>query len=621
MLNSIRIVNWKGHDELSLNLKKGVNFITGPNGIGKTSILDAICFSLLGTIEFVGSYRGITYKNLIRNPNIDTEINLSLSVEDGDQYEIFRSLGSTRSAELKKNGRIITTRWQEVSDKVLELYNVSEFFFSRCIFLSEGDTYEYINRPPGDALAAHIERISGIDRMENLAKVFTNLKRKYHNEADNLRKEVTSVSVASERDKERLQSVLQELESLTQKRDTLLNEISEINKRQNALMSELSTTRKSLANILDIMKDWQEHFVPLDEKQDLVETVKEARQQIDRESVNISSEKKQISVEIGRATALIDSQKKILEIVQPLSEEPSIEVVCPVCKRPLTTSMTEDIIKESSDLMESLSLELTDLKVKADSSDKNERLNLEKSTILNKLESNIRILTEGGLSILSIESINKRIQMLENQVESINAELDKLNESVRQMDKPFTDTRIEQENLRKKTDPEKIDSVKQSLLSSTKIDLLSEVFNNALSDSLAEQRRIMLNPLTEELSKMWSRFLGRSVNVEMGNKFELRIIDKKYEKPFEFPQLSGGEKTALLILTQIVLCKYFSDSDFMLIDEPLEHLDSRNRWALINFLVQSCKKDFPEQLVVTTIEESFIREYLSDPSVQVISLD
>lgn len=620
MLNSIRIVNWKGHDELSLNLKKGVNFITGPNGIGKTSILDAICFSLLGTIEFVGSYRGITYKNLIRNPNIDTEINLSLSVENGDQYEIFRRLGSTRSAELKKNGRIIATRWQEVSDKVLELYNVSEFFFSRCIFLSEGDTYEYINRPPGDALAAHIERISGIDRMENLAKVFTNLKRKYHNEADNLRKEVASVSVASERDKERLQSVLQELESLTQKRDTLLNEISEINKRQNALMSELSTTRKSLANILDIMKEWQEHFVPLDEKQDLVETVTEARQQIDRESVNISSEKKQISGEIGRATALIDSQKKILEIVQPLSEEPSIEVVCPVCKRPLTTSMTEDIKKESSDLMESLSLELTDLKVKADSSDKNGRLNLEKSTILNKLESNIRILIEGGLSTLSIESINKRIQMLENQVESINAELDKLNESIRQMDKPLTDTRIEQENLRKKTDPEKIDSVKQSLLSSTKIDLLSEVFNNALSDSLAEQRRIMLNPLTEELSKMWSRFLGRSVNVEMGNKFELRIIDKKYEKPFEFPQLSGGEKTALLILTQIVLCKYFSDSDFMLIDEPLEHLDSRNRWALINFLVQSCKKGFPEQLVVTTIEESFLREYLSDPSVQVISL-
>ena len=251
MLNSIRIVNWKEHDELSLNLKKGVNFITGPNGSGKTSILDAICFSLLGTIEFVGSYRGITYKNLIRNPNIDTEINLSLSIEDGDQYEIFRRLGSTRSADLKKNGRTITTRWQEVSDRVLELYNVSESFFSRCIFLAEGDTYEYINRPPGDALAAHIERISGIDRMEDLAKVFTNLNRKYHNEADNLRKEVTSVSVASERDKERLQSVLQELGSLTQKRDTLLNEISEINKRQNALMSELSTTRKSLANILD----------------------------------------------------------------------------------------------------------------------------------------------------------------------------------------------------------------------------------------------------------------------------------------------------------------------------------------------------------------------------------
>ncbi len=58
----------------------------------------------------------------------------------------------------------------------------------------------------------------------------------------------------------------------------------------------------------------------------------------------------------------------------------------------------------------------------------------------------------------------------------------------------------------------------------------------------------------------------------------------------------------------------------MLIDEPLEHLDSTDQWSLINFLVQSCKRGFPKQLVITTIEEPFLRECLDDSDVQVTSL-
>ena len=117
-----------------------------------------------------------------------------------------------------------------------------------------------------------------------------------------------------------------------------------------------------------------------------------------------------------------------------------------------------------------------------------------------------------------------------------------------------------------------------------------------------------------------SQFMNTAVEVEMGDKCELSIIDKRYHAPFKFPQLSGGEKTALLILTHMLLCKHFSDSDFMLLDEPLEHLDARNRWALVNYLIQSCKRGAPEQLVVTTIEEPYIREYMEDPLVKVTRL-
>lgn len=62
MLHSIQISNWKGHDEFSLSFKEGVNFLTGPNGIGKTSILDAICFAFLGNFKHIGVYHDIDYK-------------------------------------------------------------------------------------------------------------------------------------------------------------------------------------------------------------------------------------------------------------------------------------------------------------------------------------------------------------------------------------------------------------------------------------------------------------------------------------------------------------------------------------------------------------------------------
>ena len=58
--------------------------------------------------------------------------------------------------------------------RVLELFNSSDDFLGRCVFLTEGDTYEYINKPPGEGLARHIEGVLGINRMEALLQSMEN---------------------------------------------------------------------------------------------------------------------------------------------------------------------------------------------------------------------------------------------------------------------------------------------------------------------------------------------------------------------------------------------------------------------------------------------------------------
>lgn len=620
MIHSLYIKNWKGHDELSISFRKGVNFITGPNGIGKTSILDAICFAFLGTLEFMGSYRGITYKNLIRDIDKDSEIRLSFSLPEDKGYEVIRKINGRRTAEIKENGKALETRWKEVTNRILDIYNAPEFFFNRCVFLSEGDTYEYINRPPGEALATHIEGVLGIIRMENVESIFERLSRKHHEGSNMLRSDIESALLLSEKDEYRIKEIDREKVSLEEKKAKIIKEISEMNKERNNLLIQIERLNKAIEEVSNIMIAWKKYFANFDLKTKPIEVVKDVRNRIDSEYIKISNEKANISKEIGGISALIDSMNKILDIIKPLSEGISFDVVCPVCKRPLTEHMVEEIEKESSEHIESLQSELMILKEKSNKNAKDERLSREKADILIEIESKIKNLIEKEPKTISEVEIGEKIKAIKDKIDGINREIDNVSGIVNQVEKDLISTEMEQKGIKEKTEPGKIDDKKKLLLSSTKIEIITQAFSEALSDSLAEQRKIMLTPLTQELSKMWSRFLGRSVKVEMGDKFEIIIMDEENGRLFKFPQLSGGEKTALLILTQILLCKHFSDSDFMLIDEPLEHLDSRNSWSLINFLVESCKRDFPKQLIVTTIEEPFLREYLENPIVNINSL-
>ena len=115
-------------------------------------------------------------------------------------------------------------------------------------------------------------------------------------------------------------------------------------------------------------------------------------------------------------------------------------------------------------------------------------------------------------------------------------------------------------------------------------------------------------------------FLRKEVEVYLNSDAQLVITDKTTGDMLQYPQLSGGEKTALLIFTQVLLCKHYSSAEFMLLDEPLEHLDSLNRWALIRFLVDTVKHGFPKQLIVTTVEESLLREYIDYDMVSITRL-
>ena len=110
-IKSIRIKNFKGIEDSSINFQPGFNIIKGENGKGKTSIIEAIAVGLGG---FIGGFSDVATRHFTKeeirkeweltgdgscNENYQTPTEVSLvSVINGENFEWTRSRSSVKSS-------------------------------------------------------------------------------------------------------------------------------------------------------------------------------------------------------------------------------------------------------------------------------------------------------------------------------------------------------------------------------------------------------------------------------------------------------------------------------------------------------------------------------------------
>ena len=148
---------------------------------------------------------------------------------------------------------------------------------------------------------------------------------------------------------------------------------------------------------------------------------------------------------------------------------------------------------------------------------------------------------------------------------------------------------------------------------------LNEIIDEAINNTLYEINLDYLEPITQKLTEIWDMIFNeedRNVSFDQN----LNPILKTKRNIISFNNLSGGEKTFLTIITRSLLMHQFSNIEFIVLDEPLEHLDIINRTQLIEFLQKFYSAKLTEQLIITTFEESLTRKLIDTEDVSILSL-
>ncbi len=626
MINKITLKNWKCHFNLPLTFKEGVNFIIGFNGIGKTAVLEAIIFGLIGRVRTKDKKEFIN----IDSPE-GTKVILNFK-QNNNQYQITREFNGVSKSKLVGKDIELTTE-DSILEFIEKIFNSDKVFLENILYSSEGETYKFLKLNQNQLLN-YLEQLIGIGKINDFKNLIKDLKKIFNNKRDDNRKLIETLKkfelkedIGDKFELEKKREVLkQRLDSIRNEKNRMEHELSDFRKTKDIDFSENYDYNKASSKIKELYEQTTELFSEIGFKQlNLQQLINNINQICNKnkgfidEIELIESNIQQLKEQKMQNNIKLAERNEIKEIINKLeiNFQVDIKVFCPLCKKSLRKDefikIHEDNVNEISKLEEEIQNNQETIQKKETNlrSLKNKVKSLEE--VLNSLEilSNI---DENRLKRIrnSIKEIDKKIELGEQRVMVLRKEQDEKEQKLLDVE----------QSLREYKAAEKVkDALKyeKKYKESIKGSLICDITINALDEVLENQRNINLNNLIIDIQEIWEAFFP----------YEERIlsIDNKYYPYFKkssseipFTNVSAGEKMILMILIKTLLLRKYTKIPFLILDEPLEHLNLENRINIINYLIDIHKKGLISQLIITTFEESLTRQYVTSEDINIISL-
>lgn len=450
-----------GGTKQEINFEHGLALINGQNGVGKSTIYEALCFCLFGK-----PYRDIKMSELINRKN---KKNLYTEVEfvknQQDTYKIIRSLKPNSVQIFKNNVEIDTLSSKKLNqdeiDKIIgidyslfkQIISLAVVYNKPFIALSTPDKRKIIEQVFnisifGEMLKINKKKISLIKPQIEMNERTSNI---LESNIDSMKSRYLQIETAKKNfDNDKKQNVIKIKNNLQDKKNSLseiLNDISKLTKdkdlicetefvslenykkerdRLNRDLTELQYDIKLNKNILEKNNKEEIEKEILEYKNDLERYKKE------KDGIEINKNIENHDKEINKLTKQITELEYENKIYKTKIDEMDKMSVCSKCNTVVTEEHKQKEISEFNKIINENEIKIVNLKnelkdIKDDKDKLNRYLQLENN--INELEKEIIKLES---KIKQIDDCEKMIEHNQGNINNINERLKFINDLIKQ---------------------------------------------------------------------------------------------------------------------------------------------------------------------------------------------
>lgn len=583
MIRRLQLTSWRAYEDLTLELGPGTTFVVAPNGIGKTSLIEAAGWALYG----VAAGRPV---EVVRKGAKKATASVNLELHDGRILTLRRDmpvkLAKTASvpAEATLDGAFISSDESErlLADSLMgELPFLARLTMLRTLSSGMAD-------PASLDLNHNLSRIFGIDGLQRVLSIIDQRRKSVAAEIKAARQvaapspaaiaalqtAATDARTESERAGEDHENALRAEHDA---QGYLIN-IAAYDKwvaEQDRRVQQLGDLASQAAIDADLLANLRRAHES--EEKDFAASLQELWQ---AEESRITATIEQASVRTGVLHARIETLRTAL------SELDSAQGQCPVCRRPLGVEDEQTARAEHEQELADLERELAAVDDTA--------LRAELTTTREKLRNLLPLLHRGEGPPRPAGDIQAGQQALDS-ARAARASAFEVLLAARQSADVAREA-YEQASADEAADRHLIRLYQQEAALLAAAEAATQAEHTLIARTVS--------PLADELTSRWKLMFADRGDVRLESGVISRVVNGE---SLTYGAFSEGEKAFSHVLLRLLVLDAATRADFCWIDEPLEHLDPPTRRHVASMLARAASSSSARQIVVTTYEEPLAR--------------